>query len=60
MALDPTDLSQLSVAYPALSELPPALGAALAAEARVVELPAGLVVFQPGQSCPGLPLLLQG
>lgn len=60
MALDPTDLSQLSVVYPALSELPRALGAALAAEARVVELPAGLVVFQPGQSCPGLPLLLQG
>ncbi|MCZ8114182.1 Crp/Fnr family transcriptional regulator [Silanimonas sp.] len=60
MALDPTDLSRLSAAYPSLSGLPPSLGAAFAADARVIDLPAGLVVFQPGQSCPGLPLLLEG
>lgn len=60
MAFDPTDLSRLSAAYLALSGLPPSLGAAFAADARVIDLPAGLVVFQPGQSCPGLPLLLEG
>lgn len=60
MGLDPRDRELLSTAYPALGALPSALDAAFAAEARVVALPAGQVVFQPGQSCPGLPLLIEG
>jgi CRP/FNR family transcriptional regulator len=60
MALDDASLERLQAAYPALQGLPEAALAALRAEARLVALPAGVLLFQPGQSCPGLPLLLEG
>lgn len=60
MALDDASLERLHAAFPALCGLAGAPAAALRAESRVVGLPAGSLLFQPGQSCPGLPLLLEG
>ena len=60
MSLDPATLARLYDRYPSLDGLPPVLASTLAGDATLVHLPAGAVVFRPGQACSGLPLLLEG
>lgn len=46
--------------YPALAELPVAEQDALLAQAMMVPIPAGTVVFDENQPCQGFPMLLSG
>jgi CRP/FNR family transcriptional regulator len=46
--------------FPALAGLAPALQARLAAEAQVLRVPAGAILFDAKQPCRGFPLVLEG
>lgn len=52
--------SRLLQHYPMLRELPVGELGTLLAEANVVQLPAGTIVFDENQPCQGFPLLLSG
>ena len=58
--IDTDTRSRLLQQYPMLRELPAADQARLLAEASVVHLPAGTVIFDEDQPCQGFPLLLSG
>jgi CRP/FNR family transcriptional regulator len=58
--LGPDQRSRLLQLYPALAELPGAELDALLAQAMVVPLPAGTVIFDENQPCQGFPMLLSG
>jgi CRP/FNR family transcriptional regulator, anaerobic regulatory protein len=51
------DLHEL---YPVLAQLPPALAARTAAEAQVLTVPDGTVVFDEHQACQGFPFVIKG
>jgi CRP/FNR family transcriptional regulator len=51
------DLHEL---YPVLAQLPPALTARVAAEAQVLTVPDGTVVFDEHQVCVGFPFVIKG
>jgi CRP/FNR family transcriptional regulator, anaerobic regulatory protein len=51
------DLHEL---YPVLAQLPPALVARVAAEAQVLTVPDGTVVFDEHQVCVGFPFVIKG
>ena len=46
--------------FPALAGLAPAMQARLAAEAQMLRVPAGTILFDARQPCRGFPLLLEG
>lgn len=52
--------SRLLQQYPMLADLPAAKSDALLANASVMRLPAGTVIFDENQPCQGFPLLLSG
>lgn len=52
--------SRLLQQYPMLADLPAAQSDALLANASVMQLPAGTVIFDENQPCQGFPLLLSG
>jgi CRP/FNR family transcriptional regulator, anaerobic regulatory protein len=51
------DLHEL---YPVLGQLPPALAARTTAEAQVLTVPDGTVVFDEHQACQGFPFVIKG
>ena len=51
---------RLAERFPALAGLAPALEARLAAEAQVLRVPAGAILFDAKQPCRGFPLVLAG
>lgn len=58
--MSPAQENQLCQLYPVLATLPPALRQQCLAEAMVMELPAGCLVFDGGQPCQGFPFILTG
>ena len=58
--LDTDQRSRLLQLYPALAELPGLELDPLLAQAMVVPLPAGTVIFDENQPCQGFPMLLSG
>src|SRR5574340_202217 len=58
--LDNNTQSRLLQEYPMLRELPAAERESLLASASVMQVPAGMVVFDEDQPCQGFPLLLSG
>jgi CRP/FNR family transcriptional regulator len=53
-------LTHLAGQFPPLAELPDDLASRVAQRAMPIAAPAGTVMFQPGQACQALPLLLAG
>jgi len=53
-------IETLADRYPVLAMLPPVLQRQLTQQARIVEVPAGTVLFDERQACLGFPLLLAG
>lgn len=59
--IDTSIADRLLPLYPVLADLPPALLASvLASEARLLQVPAGQLLFDEGQPCAGFPMLLAG
>jgi len=58
--VSPAQENQLCQLYPVLAALPPELRQQCLAEAMVMELPAGSLVFDGGQPCQGFPFILAG
>ncbi len=55
-----TDVARLIAQCPILASLPPAEARAVERQAMTVHAPAGTLLFDTGQSCQALPLLLSG
>lgn len=56
----PLDLSRLTPLFPCLAGLPPDLARALARQGVPLRAAAGQVLFDAGQACQALPLVLEG
>lgn len=54
------DSSQLAASFPCLAGLPPALATAVARQGMPLRAGAGQVLFDAGQACQALPLVLEG
>jgi CRP/FNR family transcriptional regulator len=52
--------NELRDLYPVLAELPATLAARIVAEAQVMTVPAGTVVFDERQACQGFPFVIRG
>ncbi len=52
--------NELCERYPVLSALPPERSARIVAEAQVMTVPAGTVLFEEHQPCHGFPFVLEG
>lgn len=50
----------LNELYPVLSALPPELAARVVAEAQIMTVPSGTVVFDERQACQGFPFVIRG
>ncbi|RMF17759.1 MAG: Crp/Fnr family transcriptional regulator [Gammaproteobacteria bacterium] len=58
--LTDTHWHALESTYPTLKTLPPALRQAVSSQAQWQHIPAGVTLFEPGTSCPGLALVTAG
>lgn len=54
------ETARIAERFPALAGLAPAQAARLAAEAQILRVPAGAVLFDAKQPCRGFPLVLEG
>jgi len=58
--MDPTPLSRVTSAMPALAELPPSLAGELASSLVVQRIASGAPIFRETDVCPGFPIVLSG